>query len=281
MKKTFNFLITIFIFILICLLCVSFCTKEIIINTLSKEVVKKEISSKVTYYVKEFYDDIDYDTLEKLETSIGNNENIDKITEKYFDNITDSIIKDSDIKLPNTNDELLELINQNEYILEENGIEITNEEKKQIIDELTNDGKLDKIYENVVTSIKDDISDEEKDVIMLYNKMTSNTFRWIVLSIIILLVLLQAVIKKSLYRWTYNLAVSFALSGIVLSFLLPFLMDTISIDLTEKILGKAANINVNSIINAGYICLGLSAILIIIYLVGNKITNYNKRKEDY
>ncbi len=281
MKKIFNFLITIFIFILICLLCVSFCTKEIIVNTLSKEVVKKEISSKVTYYVKEFYDDIDYDTLEKLETSIGNNENIDKITEKYFDNITDSIIKDSDIKLPDTNDELLELINQNEYILEENGIEITNEEKKQIIDELTSDGKLDKIYENVVTSIKDDISDEEKDVIMLYNKITSNTFRWIVLSIIILLILLQGVIKKSFYRWTYNLAVSFALSGIVLSLLFPFLMDTISIDLTEKILGKAASINVNSIINAGYICLGLSALLIIIYFVGNKITNYNKIKEDY
>lgn len=281
MKKFLIVILTFLITVFTCILCASFCAREIIINTLSKEVVKKEISSKVTYYVKEIYNDIDYDTLEKLETSIGNNENIDKITEKYFDNITDSIIKDNDIKLPNTKDELLDLINQNEYILEENGIEITNEEKKQIIDELTSDGKLDKIYENVVTSIKDDISDEEKDVIMLYNKITSNTFRWIVLSIIILLILLQGVIKKSFYRWTYNLAVSFALSGIVLAFLLPFLMDAISIDLTQKILGEAASINVNSIINAGYICLGLSALLIIIYLVGNKITNYNKKKEEY
>jgi len=70
MKKIINFLMTILIFILISLLCISFCAKEIIVNTLSKEIVKKEISSKVASYAKEFYDDIDYDTLEKLETSI-------------------------------------------------------------------------------------------------------------------------------------------------------------------------------------------------------------------
>ncbi len=281
MKKIFNFLITICIFVLISLLCVSFCAKEIIINTLSKEIVRKEISSKVVDYAKEYYDDIDYDTLEKLETGIGNNENIDKITEKYFDNIAESITKDSEIKLPDTKDELLDLINQNEYILEENGIEITNEEKDKIVEELTSDGKLDKIYENVVVNIKSDISNEEKNAIDLYNKITTNTFRWLVISIIVILVLIIALIKKSFYKWTYNLAISFGLSGVLITLLIPPVMDIISNDLTSGVLGSPLDININSLTNLGYICFALCAVLIIIYLIGNKITKYNSKKYDY
>ena len=281
MKKIFNFLITICIFVLISLLCVSFCAKEIIINTLSKEIVRKEISSKVVDYAKEYYDDIDYDTLEKLETGIGNNENIDKITEKYFDNIAESITKDSEIKLPDTKDELLDLINQNEYILEENGIEITNEEKDKIVEKLTSDGKLDKIYENVVVNIKSDISNEEKNAIDLYNKITTNTFRWLVISIIVILVLIIALIKKSFYKWTYNLAISFGLSGVLITLLIPPVMDIISNDLTSGVLGSPLDININSLTNLGYICFALCAVLIIIYLIGNKITKYNSKKYDY
>lgn len=281
MKKIFNFLITICIFVLISLLCVSFCAKEIIINTLSKEIVRKEISSKVVDYAKEYYDDIDYDTLEKLETGIGNNENIDKITEKYFDNIAGSITKDSEIKLPDTKDELLDLINQNEYILEENGIEITNEEKDKIVEKLTSDGKLDKIYENVVVNIKSDISNEEKNAIDLYNKITTNTFRWLVISIIVILVLIIALIKKSFYKWTYNLAISFGLSGVLITLLIPPVMDIISNDLTSGVLGSPLDININSLTNLGYICFALCAVLIIIYLIGNKITKYNSKKYDY
>lgn len=281
MRKIFNFLMTILIFMLISLLCISFCAKEIIVNTISNEIVKKEISSKVASYVKEYYDSIDYDTLEKLETSIGNNDNIEKITEKYFDNITDTITKDSEIKLPDTKEEILDLINQNEYILEENGIEITNEEKEKIVNELTSDGKLDKIYENVVTEIKSDISSEEKTAIDLYNKITTNTFRGIVISIIIILVLLIALIKKSFYKWTCNLAVSFALSGVLITFLIPFIIDIILSDLVVETLGIPLDININSLTNLGYICFALCAVLIIIYFVGNKITNWSERKNNY
>ncbi len=280
MKKIFNFLITIFIFILISLLCISFCAKEIIVNTISNEIVKKEISSKVADYTKEYYDEIDYDTLEKLETGIGNNENIEKITEKYFDNIIESITKDSEVKLPDTKKEILDLINQNEYILEENGIEITNEEKEKIANELTSDEKLNKIYENVVTEIKSDISSKEKTAIDLYNKITTNTFRGIVISIIIILVLLIALIKKSFYKWTYNLSISFALSGVLITFLIPFIIDIILRDLVVETLGVPLDININFLTNLGYICFALFGVLIIIYFVGNKITRYNDKKYD-
>ncbi len=281
MKKIINFVITIFISILICLLCVSFSLREIVINTLSKEIVKKEVSSKVTDLLKDTYSDIDYETLNEIETSIGNNENINRVTEKYFDDIINSVINDESVSIPNTKEEMLNIINDNEYILKENDVEITEEQKNELVNKLTSNNTIDKVYQNVANSIKDNMSSEAIMIISTYDKLTSSTFRWIVVSIIIILILLLAIIKKTYYRWTYNLGVSFALSGIVLSLLSSFVLDTISVEITEKLIGKAADININSLINLGYICFALCAVLIIIYIVGNKITNYSKRKNNY
>jgi len=46
-------------------------------------------------------------------------------------------------------------------------------------------------------------------------------------------------------------------------------------------LGVPLNININSLTNLGYLCFALCAGLIITYFVGNKITNYNIKKNDY
>lgn len=273
----FTFLITIFT----CILCTSFCLKDIVVNTLSKDVVKKEISSNITQVIQELYDDVSYETLETIETNIGNSDKVTKITEKYFDNIVDSIINDDNGSIPDTKEEILELINENQGILEENEITITDDQKEMLVDKLTSDGKIDRVYRNVVTSVRKNLSSSEIKLVSLYDKMVTNTFRWIVSSIIVILILLIALIKKTYYRWTYNLGVSFALSGIILSLALPLVVDTVSIDLTEKLIGKASNININAIINYGYICFGLCALSIIIYIIGNKISRYNDKKYNY
>ena len=52
MKKIFIALLTLIITALICLLSVSFCIKDIIVDTLSKEVVSLEIKEKVTNILK-------------------------------------------------------------------------------------------------------------------------------------------------------------------------------------------------------------------------------------
>ena len=70
MKKIFIALLTLIITALICLLSVSFCIKDIIVDTLSKEVVSLEIKEKVTSEIKKEYTDIDYDTLSKVGDSI-------------------------------------------------------------------------------------------------------------------------------------------------------------------------------------------------------------------
>ena len=280
MKHFLTGILTLLITILICLFCVSYCAKDIIVNTLSKEVVESEVTNQITQTIKDVYEDVDYETLEKIETNIANSEELTDVTKKYFDNIVDSIINDKEITIPNTKEDILSIIDQNGELLKENGIEFTSEQKDKLVNELTEDGKLDKVYKNVSSSIKDDMTDKEKSVVSFYDKITNPNFRWIVVGLIVIFTLFIALIKKTYYRWTYNLSVAFFLAAIMLSFILPSIVNSLSIDLTTKFLGKAANININPIINLGYICFAVCALFVIIYIIGNKITNYNNRKYD-
>lgn len=282
MKRLLTFILTIIISVLICILCVSFSIKEVVVNTLSKEVVKKEISSYVTNAVKEIDETIDYETLDEIETNIGNSEEIDKITEKYFDNIIDAIINDKEINLPNTKEEIISLINQNEGILtEENNIELTDDQKDKIAEVLTTDSRIDKIYKNVSNKMINNMSESEVNMVKTYDKFISSSFRWGIIGIIIILTVLIALVKKTYYRWTFNLAVSCAIAGALIALLLPFTVETIMLNLTEKFIGSAATINLNGIVNLGYICFAICAVFIAIYIVGNKITNYSERKRNY
>lgn len=281
MKKLLTFILTIIISVLICILCISFSIKEVVVNTLSKEVVKKEISSYVTNAVKEINETIDYETLDEIETNIGNSEEIDKITEKYFNNIVDAVINDKDITLPNTKEEIISLINQNERILEENNIELTDDQKDKIAEVLTTDGRIDKIYKNVSNKMINNMSEREVNMVKTYDKFTSSSFRLGIIGIIIILTVLIALVKKTYYRWTFNLAVSCAIAGALIALLLPFTVETIMLNLTEKFIGSTATINLNGIVNLGYICFAICAVFIVIYIVGNKITNYSERKRNY
>lgn len=281
MKKIFIALLTLLITLLICLLSISFCIKDIIVDTLSKEVVSLEIKEKVTDEIKKEYADIDYDTLSKVGDFIQTSSEVYNITDKYFDNIIESVISGDDVDVPKTKEEILNLINENEGILTDNGIEVSDLKKEKIASELSDGGKLDKIYKNVRNSVKKNLSSKEIELVKMYDRMTKPLFRWIIISIILIATILIAVLKRTYYRWTLNLGVSFLLSGIILALLAPLVLDDLSYNITLKVIGKSSSININSLTNIGYGCLGVCALLIIIYIIGNKITGYKERLENY
>ncbi len=278
MKHFFIGLTSVLISVLICMLLLSFCIKEIVINTLSREVVSKEISNNIIFGIKDLYGGISNETLTEIKTNVINSDVINKITEKYFDNIVLLVTKNEKVSIPRTDDELISLINENETILNDNGIYITEEEKEKIVNVLANEGKMGETYKNVIDNVKKDLSDNKIRTIKAYNVMITNNFRLMITSIIVILTLIIAIVKRTYYRWTYNLGVSFALSGITLSLLIPFMSNLILSKLGKNMMGRTLDINLNSMVNLGYICFVLCALLIIIYITLNKITRYNDEK---
>ena len=281
MKKIITIILTLLITFFTCVLCFSFCVKDMIIDTLKKDVVKKEISSIVIDAIEKNHDNINYEAMNEIEANVGNSYEVTIITEKYLDGIVKSIMEDEEIIVPSTTDDIINLINENESVLAEAGVEITSLDKDKISDFLISDGRLDKVYKNVVRQMKNNLSNKEIMFVNVYDKITTNTFRWMVLSIIILIILIIALIKKSYYRWLYNLGVSFVLSGIILALVIPLLSGFISKIISDKIIMASIKINFNPLINTGYLCFVLCALSIVIYLIGNKLTRYTNSKYDY
>lgn len=281
MKKIITIILTLLITFFTCVLCFSFCVKDMIIDTLAKDVVKKEISSIVIDAIEKNHDNINYEVMNEIETNVGNSYEVTIITEKYLDGIVKSIMEDEEIIVPSTTDDIINLINENESVLAEAGVEITSLDKDKISDFLISDGRLDKVYKNVVRQMKNNLSNKEVMLVNVYDKITTNTFRWMVLSIIILIILIIALIKKSYYRWLYDLGASFALSGIILALVIPLLSGSISKIISDKFIMASININFNPLINTGYLCFVLCALSIVIYLIGNKLTRYTNSKYDH
>ena len=59
-----------------------------------------------------------------------------QLTSKYFEEIVDSIINNREIESPDTKKELLSLLEDNENVLEKHGIEVSEDQKQKIIDEI-------------------------------------------------------------------------------------------------------------------------------------------------
>lgn len=278
MKKFLCAVLTIVISILICILCVSYGVKDACINTISNAIVKREITSKIVLSVKNVYPDASYEALQDIENTIGNNASVNKLTTKYFDEIVNSILKEEKVKAPNTREELLSLINDNEKILKDYGVEVTDEQKNKIVDEIVESNIVNEVYEKISVMIKKNLNSNQIKAVHLYNLITSDNFRMILIFTIVLSTILIMILKRSFYRFSINLGIAFILSGIIVTFVFPIFVNIISEDLTINLIGESTKININMLTNYGYICFIFSSVFIIVYFIGNKITRYNEEK---
>lgn len=278
MKKVFCIILTIFISILISLFCISYGIKDACVNTISNAIVKREITSKIVLSVKNIYSDVSYETLEDIEDEVSNNVSINELTSKYFEEIVDSIINNREIESPDTKKELLSLLEDNENVLEKHGIEVSEDQKQKIIDEIVESNIVNDVYKKVSTIIKKNLNENQKKAVNMYKIVISKNFRLILISLIIISLILLILLKKSAYKFSINLGIAGVLSGIFITFILPIITNMISNELTSKLIGESALININKLINYGYLCFIFASIFIIIYFIGNKIVSYNNEK---
>ena len=91
------------------------------------------------------------------------------------------------------------------------------------------------------------------------------------IAIMIIDLILIAIIKKSSYKWLYNLSISSLISSIIYIFIYPPFITQIS-----KYINEISKYNIkidnSSILMSSYICLFVSIVLIIIYILIKNLT---------
>lgn len=270
MKGFLRGLLTIWITILLIIFGLVLSIKSILIDT-ADTMIKKEISNNIVSEIKNYEnEEISEEVITEVKDTIENNKEIKKIIDTYFDKALDILVNDSAEKIDVSND-LNILIDEGEKILNDNGITITEEEKKELLSMVSTD-EVNNLVNNTIVEVKENLTSETKIVLDTYKFLTSNTFKLILVSLIIISLLLIALLKRSYYKWLSNFGSSSIVAGLIVGALLPFSISTIlsSIE-TEEIVISTSSLN-----TYGYILIAIGMLSIILNIVISKILSKDK-----
>lgn len=270
MKKIIKVFLSFVIVLLMLFLTISFNLNKVIVDGVIKEIIITKISAK-----KVNNPNISEEVINTLPLPdyLKNSEDINKLLEdervqeiinKYIDitldNLTSEEIKNIDIE-----SDIINYINENKELIKEiTGKEVTNEmieDTKKVIEE----SNLNETIEETIVSTKESISTEEKIVLKGYKEIISTKTRIITISLILLCLLLIALIDKSFYKWIKTGSICTIISGILV-LLMGFILKIIVTSILPL-----PSFNVSYLYKSGLIQLIIGSIILIIYIVLNKI----------
>ena len=270
MKKIIKVFLSFVIVLLMLFLTISFNLNKVIVDGVIKEIIiTKVIPKKVNN--PNISEDI-INTL-PLPDYLKNSEDINKLLEdqrvqeiinKYIDitldNLTSEEIKNIDIE-----SDIINYINENKELIKEiTGKEVTPEmieDTKKVIEE----SNLNEAIEETIESTKESISTEEKIVLKGYKEIISTKTRIIVIGLIALCLLLIAIIDKSFYKWIKTGSICTIISGILV-LLMGFILKLIVTSILPL-----PSFNVSYLYKSGLIQLIIGIVILIIYIVLNKV----------
>lgn len=270
MKKIIKVFLSFIIVLLMLFLTISFNLNKVIVDGVIKEIIITKISSKKVNNPNISEDVINTlplpDYLKDSEdiNKLLEDERVQEIINKYIDitldNLTSEEIKNIDIE-----SDIINYINENKELIKEiTGKEVTNEmieDTKKVIEE----SNLNETIEETIVSTKESISTEEKIVLKGYKEIISTKTRIITISLILLCLLLIALIDKSFYKWIKTGSICTIISGILV-LLMGFILKMI----VTRIL-PLPSFNVSYLYKSGLIQLIIGSIILIIYIILNKI----------
>lgn len=223
MKRIIISLLTIFLTIFILAFGVSLNLKRTIIDTMD-EAIKNEVIKNI---IDVAADDIGIDKEKaktELDKALEKNDAITKVMDSYYDKFINAILdKDQgeDIDLSKEMDSLMDI---GETILKDQGIELTEEMKSELKD-VVSSTEVNKVFNETIEEVKQDLPQEIKTSVEIYDFITSTSFRLILIGLILLAIVLIALLKKSIYKWLSNVGTACIINGIMLGIAMPSLVD--------------------------------------------------------
>lgn len=268
MKAFLRGILTICLVFLLVIFGVVINMKEVLVGT-TEHLVKQELKKSIGTFASQYTDQVSNatDIIQKVEDQIDNNEMIKKVIDTYYDEIID-VLKNKEVHIQiDLSKELDDLISDGEKILSDYGITITEEEKQELLSKVSTD-TVNEFVNETITDMKTSLNGDAKVVLDSYLFVTSNSFKIMLCSFILLAVLCIALLKKSYYKWLSNFGGACVLSGFITGVLFPVLADVI-----EKMMEEYGFVlSMTSIGTYGYILIGFGILSCVVSFVISKYT---------
>ncbi len=231
-------------------LTISIITQNIVVTTLSNDIVAKKITGLV---LDKTINDIDTDKLGLLEQALVKSGYIEKITQKYIDNEINNIINNTNNKIDTTND-----INN---MLDEYLTGLVPSQSLDEIKEYVNEKALT-IRDNIQLASDNMFSEKYKPVLQIYRTLTSSFLKTVTIILSILSAFILVILeKKKVVKTIAHISLIISLISLIMYITISLASNYID----QNIMGGLLNeINLNLPLTLFITLLIVSIILIVL-----------------
>ncbi len=268
MKQGKVILFDIIVGVVVCLMCISFSAKDMIVQTVNEGAIGHAVAIRIMDVVDEAFPDTPIDTLVDIQDALGSSEALDTITGKYIDAMSDAISNNQVPQYPDISNDLVTLANETINTIENHlNIEISELQQQVILSQLLE--KSQDIESSIQTYTDSLINtsylpDVQSMLMKMYQFITSWIFRFILLIVLIISVYLIVSWKQSLNKIMMHLGIPVFIVGIVVAWIIPSIAQSIGFELTNHFLGRAMYINTDMMQIIGMIVLVIGIALILV-----------------
>lgn len=268
MKQGKVILFDIIVGVIVCLMCISFSAKDMIVQTVNEGAIGHAVAIRIMDVVDEAFPDTPIDTLVDIQEALGNSEALDTITGKYIDAMSDAISNNQVPQYPDISNDLVTLANETINTIENHlNIEISKSQQQVILSQLLE--KSQDIESSIQTYTDSLINtsylpDVQSMLMKMYQFITSWIFRFILLIVLIMSVYLIVSWKQSLNKIMMHLGIPVFIVGIVVAWIIPSIAQSIGFELTNHFLGRTMYINTSMMQIIGMIVLVIGIALVLI-----------------
>ena len=267
MKQGKVILFDIIVGFIVCLMCISFSAKDMIVQTVNEGAIGRAVAIRIMDVVDEAFPDTPIDTLVDIQEALGNSEVLDTITGMYIDAMSDAISNNQVPQYPDISNDLVTLANETINTIENHlNIEINESQQQVILSQLLE--KSQDIESSIQTYTDSLINTSylpavQSMLMKMYQFITSWVFRFILLIVLIMSVYLIVSWKQSLNKIMMHLGIPVFIVGIVVAWIIPSIAQSIGFELTNHFLGRAMYINTGMVQIIGMIVLVIGIALVL------------------
>ena len=273
-KKIVVAFLTIVLINLFCLLAISFNLKKVIIDGVIKETITQKITKKDqqegNFIITE--ETINQITDDERIKEVLQSKEVEELINKYLDITIDSMIDESSLDQIALEKDMLDFLKDNKESLEKSlGQEIT-EEAISNTEKQLEERDWSRSYKQTIQNASNSLTTTEKTVLKGYKFIISNQFRWILLGLIVLDILLLSLIQKSIYKWMSQFSKSMLISGILLGII------CIGVKVIVNMNTNLPSFHMNSLLFTG---IGMSCVGIVLMIIDSLLEKkIEKEKEN-
>lgn len=253
---------------LITILAISYNLKDTLVEGVLKPLVEENIKNQENYLLNEPIDislDIDNSQLQKL----LNSEEVKDLLEKYMDITIDGMTDEKMLDEISLEKDIFDYLkNHKEELSNIVGQDVTNEMINQVAEEFEAKEKS-KILKETIKNTEKNLNPTERIVIRGYKLFVSQTFKYIIIALIILDLFLLALVQLSLYKWIINLGIAMTTSGALL------IIISLITRLIVKNVSGLEGFHLTNLQTMGIIILIIGLCVVVIYKL---IMNLTKKK---